>query len=143
MNESTLRPVSISILATRSSRIVVWNLRRIETTVSASPSRTKRRSPLVMDLLVTHTTTLSRMIVRALVGPRPVYSENSRTTCLLTAAVSVPGVHSCGSVLDMRQPSALISLYIQAARKAEGNVENPTCDLRLVHHIAHSRFRFA
>ena len=48
--------------------------------------RTSRRSPLVRVSLVTQTITLSLIIVRAFVGPRPVYSENKRTTCRLIAA---------------------------------------------------------
>src|SRR5215218_9654146 len=116
MNETTLRPVSTSMPPTRSSRMVVWNLRRIVTTRSLSPSWVSRRSALVMPSCVTHKTTFRGSWVRALVGPRPVYSANSRTTCLLTAAVSEPGVRSCVSVLDV-PASALESLYVQAARK--------------------------
>jgi hypothetical protein len=37
---------------------------------------------------VTQTITLSLIMVRAFVGPRPVYSENKRTTCPLIAAGS-------------------------------------------------------
>jgi hypothetical protein len=39
-------------------------------------------------------TTLSRIVVRALVGPRTVYSANNRTTWLLIDALSEPGVRS-------------------------------------------------
>src|SRR5829696_8328468 len=91
-----------------------------------------------MPSSVTHKTTFSRIMVRALVGPRPVYSANSRTTCLLTAAVSEPGVRSCVSVLDT-PASALDPLYVQAARKGEGKDENPTNDFR--HREAYRQFR--
>src|SRR5215210_1093518 len=134
MNDSTFWPVSVSTPATRSSRMVVWNLRRIETTMSVSPSSTRRRSPLFMLFWVTQTTTFSRMVVLALFGPRPVYSANNRTTRLLIAAAREPGVRSCVSVLAM-PASGLISLWGTAARKTEGNGENPTDGFR--HHQAY------
>src|SRR4051812_48429184 len=130
MNESTLRPVISSIPATRSSRIVVWNLRRIVTTSSVSPSATKRCSALVIVSWVRHTIRLSRIAVRAFVGPRPVYSANSRTTCRLTSAASdPPGGRFCASVLAT-PASQLIPLWGTAARKTEGNGENPTDGFR-------------
>src|SRR3954447_8320636 len=124
MNERTLRLVSVSTPATRSSRIVVWNLRRIETTALASPASTRRRSPLVIVFWVTQSTTFSRIVVRALFGPRPVYSANSLTIRLLIAAASEPGARSCVSVLDT-PASRLIPLFRAGRAQDRGNGENP------------------
>src|SRR5215217_5136880 len=98
MKERTLRPVRISMPPTRSSRMVVWNLRRIVMTRSVSPSVARRRSALVMLSWVTQMTVSSRMVVRALVGPRPVYSATRRTTSRLMSALREPEARSvCGS----------------------------------------------
>src|SRR3954452_24379144 len=69
------------------------------------------------------------MVVRALFGPRPVYSANSLTIRLLIAAASEPGALSCVSMLDT-PASRLIPLLGQAARKTEGNGETPTDGFR-------------
>src|SRR4051812_48576121 len=54
------------------------------------PPARKARSPLVNVSCRRTTTRLSRMTVRAFVGPRPVYSDSSRTTMVEIAAASCP-----------------------------------------------------
>src|SRR3954452_22735275 len=129
MNERTLRLVSVSTPATRSSRIVVWNLRRIDTTALASPASTRRRSPLVIVFCVTQSTTLSRMVVRALFGPRPVYSANNLTIRLLIEAASEPGARSCVSMLDTAA-SQIIPLSGHSRAQDRGKRGEPTDGFR-------------
>jgi hypothetical protein len=56
----------------RVGRIVSWNARRLCSTTSALPSATRLCSPLVNVAPMTHTMMSRSMVVRALVGPRPV-----------------------------------------------------------------------
>src|SRR3954453_20120423 len=127
MKERTLRPVRISTPPTRSSRMVVWNLRRIVMTRSVSPSAARRRSAFVMLSCVTQMTVSSRMVVRALVGPRPVYSATRRTTSRLMSALREPEARSvCGSLVATVALRSDLPLRDGADRKSEGTREAPT-----------------
>src|SRR3954451_13136311 len=125
MKERTLRPVRSSTPPTRSSRMVVWNLRRMVTTRSVSPSVVRRRSALVMLSWVTQMIVSSRIVVRALVGPRPVYSATRRTTSRLISALREPAALSvCGSFAATRA-SDLISLWGSGPSASQRETREP------------------
>src|SRR5215208_2161004 len=97
------------------------------TTRSVSPSAVRRRSALVMLSWVTQMTVSSRIVVRALVGPRPVYSATRRTTSRLMSALREPAARSvCGSFVAT-VASDLISLCGMASSASQRETrEDPT-----------------
>ena len=124
MKAITSRSVSIATAAERSSRIVCWNDRRISTTRSALLSRIRLCSAFSNVSCNITTTTSSRIEVRALVGPRPVYSWTIRTTAREIDASRGPSVWCCSSGAigtGFRTPQ-----YRWAAREGEGVHEDPT-----------------
>src|SRR3954471_13861101 len=64
------------------------------------------------------------MVIRALFGPRPVYSANSLTIRLLIAAASEPGARSCVSMLDT-PASRLIPLSWSSRAQDRGKRGEP------------------
>ena len=123
MKAMTSRSVSIATAAERSSRIVCWKDRRISTTRSALLSRIRLCSAFSSVSCNITTTMSSRIEVRALVGPRPVYSWTIRTTAREIEASRGPSVWCCSSGAigtGFRTPQNR-----WAAREVEGVHEDP------------------
>src|SRR5690349_18949070 len=101
MNAVTLRPTRVSIVPIASPLITRWMALRCSSTRRSSPASTSLRSLFVSVSASRQTTRPSPMVVRARVGPRPVYSWRRCTIALDIADESRPVSGSLRSGLVM------------------------------------------